>query len=192
MPFSLYSSAADTLLNAVGLSEKTVSPYMQKSKQIIQKMMTTPFLQGWQWMIEIESGPTEFDIFVKDIDFGAGSIDYETFQIGNGAYSIPTFSDCSEVVMTVRDTPDLVVAKWFDEQLAKVKNKDGTFNLPGTYVFTITVFILDDNLNKTELAKMQVSASKKGNYTLSREGVNEFISYPLTFQKFSTIGTKKL
>lgn len=197
--FSLVDSVKDSVQGAVnsvtnvfGLNNTIDSPYYRAARNYAGKLVNTPFLMGWQWAITADDAPDDFDIFVKDVDFGDGSIDYDTFQLGSGSQSYPTFSNVSEITMTVRDTPALAVSKWFDAQLAKVKNKDGSVNLPKDYVFNLTVYILSEDLEKIELASFKVSAAKKGNYTLTREGVNEFISYPLTFQKFSSVGGKNL
>lgn len=183
---------ADNLIGAVGGDRVSSEIYYQQAKQAARQFMSTPFLQGWQWCIEADGAPFDFDIYVKDIDFGAGSIDADVFQIGAGSISLPTFSSAGEVSMTVRDHEDLRVSKWFDRQLAKVKNVNGTVNLPSQYVFTIKVFTINEYGTKRLLSSMQVFAIKKGNYSLTREGANTFLSVPLTFQKFMTVGTKRL
>lgn len=195
----VYSSAnnlvddfADNLIDSVGGQQVSGAIYYQQAKQAARQFMTTPFIQGWQWCIEADHAPFDFDIYVKDVDFGAGSIDADVFQIGAGSIAVPTFSSAGEVSLTVRDHGDLRVCKWFDKQMAKVKNKDGTLNLPKDYVFNLKVYTISEFGTKTLLSSMQVFALKKGNFALSREGANTFLSVPLTFQKFSTIGDKRL
>ncbi|WP_318491902.1 hypothetical protein [Photobacterium leiognathi] len=183
---------AGNLIDDLGGQQISGEVYHQQAKQAARQLMNTPFIQGWQWCIEADDAPHDMDIYVKDIDFGDGSIDADVFQIGCGSIALPTFSSCGEVSMTVRDHSDLRVSKWFDRQLAKVKNKDGTINLPAQYVFNLKVFTTTENGQKTLLSSMQVFAQKKGNYSLTREGVNTFMSVPLTFQKFSSVGDKTL
>lgn len=182
----------DNLINEAGGNAVKGSVYYQQSKQAATQFMQTPFLQGWQWCVEADNAPFDFDIYVKDIDFGAGSIDSDVFQIGAGSIALPTFSSAGEISFTVRDNSDLRVSKWFDGCLSRVKNNDGTLNLPKDYVFNIKIFILNEYGVKTLLSNMSVFALKKGNYSLSRDGINTFMSVPLTFQKFNSVGNKKL
>ena len=195
----VYSSAnnivddfSDNLINSLGGQQASAAIYYQQAKQSARQFMSTPFIQGWQWCIEADNAPFDFDIYVKDVDFGAGSVDADVFQIGSGSIALPTFSSAGEVNLTVRDHSDLRICKWFDRQIAKVRNNDGTINLPSDYVFNLKVYTISEFGTKTLLSSMQVFAIKKGNFALSREGANTFLSVPLTFQKFSTIGSKQL
>ncbi|WP_432773942.1 hypothetical protein [Vibrio parahaemolyticus] len=171
-----------------------MNPYMQLAKKATRDFMNKPWQQGWQWAIEIESSdaPTDFDIYVKDLDYGEGSIDADTFQVGSGEIAIPTRSSAGEITMTVRDDQSGTIRKWFEGRLAKVKNKDGTLNIPVEYVFKIKVFDLDDDGNRKLRNTYQVFPTKKGNVTFSRENGNSIQSFPLIFQKFMSVGNKVL
>ncbi|GAL07949.1 phage protein [Photobacterium aphoticum] len=166
---------------------------MEKAKSYASKIMATPFQQGWQWIIEVtgDNVPMDFEIYVKDLDFGLGSIDADVTNIGSGSIGKPTSSNAGEVTMTVRDHIDGRVLKWFQTQLAKVKHPNGTVGLPKDYVFTMTVWLVSDAAIKTPLTSMQVFAVKCDT-TLSYESEGQFIAYPMTFQKFSTLGAKPL
>lgn len=102
--------------------------------------MNKPWLQGWQWAVEIDSpdAPTDFDIYVKDIDLGAGSIDADSFQVGSSSIALPTYSNVGEITLTVRDDQNLTISKWFKNRIKKVRNQDGTLNIPKEYVFKVT------------------------------------------------------
>lgn len=183
-------SLGDRIVNEVMGNKASAAVYMTAAKQAARKVMTTPFVQGWQWYVEITNAPFDLDFYVKDLDFGAGSIDADVFQVGAGSFALPTFSSAGEVSMTVRDNEDLRICRWFDSMLDRVKNKNGTVNLPVHYVFNMKVYVTSENGNKRLLSDMQVFALKKGNFSLSREANNTFMSVPLTFQKFSTVGSK--
>lgn len=167
------------------------NPYMVTAKAYSQKLVETPFKQGWQWMIEVDEQPPDFEIYVKDIEYGGGSIDADVTAIGGGSIAKPVSANAGEVTMTVRDHGDGRVKKWFDTMLAKVKNPDGTVNLPKDYVFNLKIYnvlptgekILDETI-RVFAVKCQIS--------LNYEQHGEYISYPITLQKFSTIGNKAL
>ncbi|UTZ44600.1 hypothetical protein [Vibrio campbellii] len=169
-----------------------MNPYMRMAKKAVKDFFNKPWQQGWQWRVEIEApeAPEDFDLYVKDIDYGEGSIDVDTFSIGSGSIAYPTFSSVSEITMTVRDDEQGTMRKFFEARLAKVKNKDGTLNLPIDYIFKIHIFDLDSDGNKRLRATYQVFPTKKGNVTQSRENGNVILSYPIIFQKFMSVGNK--
>lgn len=186
----LLDSAVDGVKDFLGLSEPQ-NPYMTKAKFYVKRLVETPFQQGWQWMIEVDDGPDNFEIYVKDIEYGGGSMDADVTNIGGGSIGKPTSSNAGEVTMTVRDDAKRQVRNWFDKQLAKVKNKDGTVNLPKDYVFTMKVYLLDEDGKKTLSDTMRVFAVKCS-VSLNYDSQGDFIAYPMTFQKFSTLGNKTL
>lgn len=189
---TMLDDAIDSGLSALGVTSEAQNPYMQKAKQSTTDFMNKPWLQGWQWAIEATGAPTDLDMYVKDVDFGFGSIDVDTVQVGCGAIAKPTFSGASEITATVRDDQERSISTWFGQQIKKVKNKDGTINLPKDYVFELRIFTLNDDGDRTLLVKYQVFAIKIGNFSFSRENGNQIHSFPIIFQKFSTVGNKVL
>lgn len=173
---------------------KTSNPYIRAARKTLDNYMNKKWLQGWQWAVEVSAsaggGFPEFDLYAKDISFGAGSVDVDTVQVGSGFISFPTAESAGEITMTVRDDEKQTLSKWVDARLAKVKNKDGTINLPKDYIFTITLYTLDENGERTLYKSYQVYPTKKGELTWSREDVNSVMSFPLIFQKFSSVGNK--
>lgn len=176
----------------VSSSNSGPSPYMKSAKKAVSNYLAKPWLQGWQWAIEIGApdAPSGVDIYVKDVSFGAGSVDSDTKIIGAGGIALPTTSSVGEITMTVRDEDSLVMNEWFDKRLALVKNTDGTLNLPAEYVFDIRMFTIGSDGSKKLLKSYQVFPAKKGDITWSREDINTVASFPLVFQKFSSVGKK--
>ncbi|MCG3884103.1 hypothetical protein I3271_05335 [Photobacterium leiognathi] len=167
------------------------NPYQKAAKQQLTKLMQTPFKQGWQWVLEADNTPPDFDIYVKDIDMGIGSVDADSQSIGSGAIAKPTSASAGEITMTVRDHQDGRVAKWFAMQLGKVRNEDGTVNLPKDYVFNVRLKAVDDQGNRHPWKEYRVFAQGIS-LTLNYESQSEFITYSITLQKFSTLGNKFL
>ena len=165
--------------------------YQKISKQYVSKMVTVPFRQGWQWTLEADGTPPDFDIYVKDIDMGIGSVDADTQNIGSGSIAKPTSAAVSEITMTVRDHEDGRIAKWFAKKLGKVRNKDGTVNLPCNYVFAVRLLSVDNDGKKHPWKEYRVFPTGI-NLALNYESQGEFISYAITLQKFSNLGNKFL
>lgn len=185
--FSVYDG-----LEMVGISFNQPTPYQRAAKKTVANFMTKPWLQGWMWAVSIEKAdaPEDFDIYVKDVNFGAGSIDVDMIKVANGHIAVPASSSAGEITLTVRDDQALTMDKWFDSRLAKVKNKNGTLNVPANYVFKIKFFTLNENGVKSPYREYYVYPVKKGDITLSRENGNTIHSFPIIFQKFSSVGGK--
>ncbi len=174
------------------------NPYLTAAKNAMTAFMNKNWMEGWQWQVVFTgasnaTGMSNVDIYVKDVDFGGGSIDVDVKPIGTGSLAQPTYSSVSEVTLTMRETKDCLVSQWVDEQISNVKNDDGTLNLPSNYVFDMKIYTLDDDGNQVDLLfSDRVFAIKRGNITLSREAVNQFQSFPVIFHKFSSVGNKAL
>ena len=203
-PFGIVDGFVDSYLNAAeGLVDDAFSvvdqllgtikptPYQKVCKQHIKKLVDTPFRQGWQWVVEADHTPPDFDIYIKDLDLGLGSVDADTQAIGSGAIAKPTTASAGEITMTIRDHQDGRVLKWFRDRLGQVRNQDGTVNLPVDYVFEIRVKMVDENGNISPWKKYRVFATGIST-TLNYESQSEFINYSITLQKWSSVGNKFL
>lgn len=179
-----YLNAGEQLL---GLSN-IPTPYQTVAKQYLNKMMKTPFRQGWQWIIEADDAPEEFEIYAKDVSLGLGSIDPLILKIGGGSIAIADTSSVGEITLTVRDHQDGRVEKWFSRKLGSVKNKDGTVNLPKDYIFELRLYLVSESGVKELWRSYKVWAAKN-NIDLGYEKKDEFMAYSLTFQKFKSLGS---
>lgn len=183
-------SLIDDALESVGLGLKPKpSPYMRAAKEAAHKFMRKPWKQGWQWSITTNdpNQPEDLDMYVKDIDYGDGSIDVEVERIGSGSIAVPSFSSAGEITMTVREDDDETISKWVKSRIAKVKNPDSTVNLPIDYVFTLNINTLDKDGNVKSTTPHKGYFIKAGNKAHSREGGNTNESFPVIFQKFTTL-----
>ena len=145
--------------------------------------MRIRYAQGWQWTVEVD-GLNGFDMFVKDITYSSGNIETESKVIGSVEFSKPTYVSAGPVTMTVRDTEDGKIMDWFKERRSRVTNPDGTINLPPEYLMKIRVYRVTQDGGKELEEEMRVFPTQLGEITRSRDQVSEFLSYPITFQKY--------
>ncbi|EHU8077706.1 TPA: hypothetical protein ACMDRZ_003062 [Vibrio cholerae] len=101
-----------------------------REKMLVKKMVRTYFQHQWQFRIEIEEQPLDFDIFVKDVTYGAIEIEYEAVKAGVNQLQFPVGKMPVSISMTVRDHDDERIHKWFMEWAGKAVNPDGTVNPP--------------------------------------------------------------
>lgn len=163
---------------------------MLESKVMIQRLMLTRFAQGWQWSVEADGLPN-LDMFVKDITYGAGTVETEARQIGSGEFNKPTYRSSGTITMTVRDSEQRLVAMWFDQKKSLITNPDGTINLPAHYTFNLRVYQHFEH-GKILDGEWLVMATQRGECTRNRDQLGEFYSYTLTFTKYSSFGALEL
>ncbi|HHY0551946.1 TPA: hypothetical protein ACVU5P_004265 [Vibrio parahaemolyticus] len=188
--FSDVNDAVDDGLESVGIGvSKQLTPYMTKAKDAAKRFMSKPWKQGWQWAIstDADDAPSDLDIYIKDIDYGSGSVDVDVDQVGAGSISKITFAQVSEVTMTMREDENCTASKWVKGRINKIRNPDGTVNLPVSYVMTLHVHSLDGNGEIASTESIRGFFIKCGNRNHTREGGNTNDSFPVIFQKFSTL-----
>lgn len=159
-----------------------------RHKQYIKKLMDTPFRQGWQFRVEVDGQPADFEIYVKDISYGGLTLEYESKTVGAQTFNYPDHKTAGDVTLTVRDHLDGRVENWFYGLAAKVVNQNGTVNLPPEYLFVMRLYrVLDERGNEQLEKEWLVSAAECGEHTMAMEQVTEFLTFPLVFKKFKAL-----
>jgi len=172
-------SALATAVYGTGVSDRVVGKI---TSRMLMKML---FSQGWQWAVEIDGLPGA-DFFCRDITYSDFSIETDPMQIGGGEINVPSRRVTGPLTMTVRDSVDGLVARWFDGAKSKVVNLDGTVNYQWEYSFNIRIYHLllpGATLLEKELT---VFPTLRGEIMLNRDAVAQFHSFPLTFTQVST------
>lgn len=177
------ASALSTAIYGTGATDRIVG---KLTSRMLTKML---FAQGWQWAVEIDGLPGA-DFFARDITYSDFTIETDPMVIGGGGINVPQRREAGPVTMTVRDTVDGLVARWFDNQKAKVINSNGTVNLQLQYSFDIRIYhLLFSGVTLLE-KELTVFATQRGDITVSRDAVSQFHTFPLTFTQVSTFGDK--
>lgn len=184
---NLISDILDKVISGSGVSGNYSSD-IAYGKNIVAAAMRIRYAQGWQWTVEVD-GLNGFDMFVKDITYSSGNIETESKVIGSVEFSKPTYVSAGPVTMTVRDTEDGKIMDWFKERRSRVTNPDGTINLPPEYLMKIRVYRVTQDGGKELEEEMRVFPTQLGEITRSRDQVSEFLSYPITFQKYTSAGS---
>ncbi|MGL5294176.1 MAG: hypothetical protein ACRC9V_10500 [Aeromonas sp.] len=156
-----------------------------------KQLVSTPFQQGWQYRVEIAGQPMDFDIYCKDITYGAYTIEYEGKEIGGQSFQLPKGKTAGLVTITVRDHTDARVEKFFTAAAKKVINPDGTINLPHEYLMTIKLYYLQSDGKEVLAHEWEASPAECGEITRSRSSLSEFVSFPISFQKYRAFGKKE-
>lgn len=165
-----------------------LSADMSYAKTILQMAMQIQYAQGWQFVVEAD-GLNDLFMYVKDVTYGAGTIETDSKIIGGVMFNKPTHISAGTVTLTVRDSQDGKIAKWFDSWKSRVINKDGTINLSPFYTLNVRVYRVGFNGSKDLDREMKVFATERGSTTRGYDQTGEFLSYPLTFVSHSSADT---
>lgn len=169
--------------NDPGAGDRTSK--MASDKSMLKAALRMAYAQGWQWTVEV-AGFSQFQFFVKDINYTPVTIETEQKNIGGLMINRPTLSTVSTVSMTVRDTEDGAVKKWFTSLARRVINKDGTINLPIQYLVTLNIYNILSDGTRSLADTYEVFATNLGDITRGRDQVSEFFSYPITWTIYSS------
>jgi len=178
------SSSSSSLLGMLQPNKyggSTAGKYLQSQRRIVKQLIETPFQQGWQFRIEIDGAPTDFDMYVRDVTYGQLTVEYETKQIGSISINSPINRTITEISLTVRDHEDGRLMKYFDSMADKVTNADGTVNLSSKYLTKMRMYRILSSDKEVLESEWRVSI---GGYEVSRSRaeLNQFVSYPVTFE----------
>lgn len=165
----------------------------QKLKMAVKKLQDANFRQPWQFKIEIDGQPSDFDIYVKDVSYGTViDIATEEHSAGGLIWTFPSKSNPVTVSMTCRDHHDLRIYRFFSDWSGKICNSDGTVNLPAEYLKMVKRYAISSS-EYTESAENLVDqwemyVTQLGDLTESREENNQFMTFPVVFTQFSNLG----
>lgn len=154
-----------------------------KRKLTAKKLVHTPFRQGWQFRVEPEDAPDDFDIYVKDITYGPIEIETEQDKVGGVTMTWPVAAAPVTATLTVRDHEDRRVSKWFSGRVAKMANADGTFNLPSDYVLKVRRYSLLSDDSEEETDEWKMIPTTLGEISESRDNSGH-LEFPLVLIQF--------
>ncbi len=105
---------------------------MNQLRLLTKKLVHTPFQEGWQFRLVIDDKtlPQDWDIYVKDINYGPIEMETEGVKAGMQTLTYPSGTVPVSLSMTMRDNQDRRVHDWFARWSNAMVNPDGTVNLP--------------------------------------------------------------
>ncbi|QCZ30166.1 phage tail protein [Leclercia adecarboxylata] len=179
-------SRATSIVSGQPVSFSGLPAELSSNKAIVQAAMRIRYAQGWQWAIEADGMPG-LDMYAKDVTYGFGNIETESKIIGAIEFNKPTHRVAGNLTMTVRDDENGLLYDWFKGRSARVINNDGTINLPPSYLLNVRLYrVTQDGQRKLE-EEVQLIPTTLGEITRSRDQVTEFLSFPLSFVRYTSI-----
>jgi len=159
-------------------------------KALSKRMVHTHFREGWQYRVEIEGAPADWDLYCKDVSFTP--IELEAAEQRVGAHYLNYLNGIRPVAvsMTLRDNQDGRIVDWFEDWTSKVVAPSGTWSLPADYLRTLRLFRLDYNGGATLYKELRVQPQMCGELTESVEPGGGLLEFPVTVQEFRGFGKR--
>jgi hypothetical protein len=148
------------------------------------------YTEGWQFRVVVPDSDINFDLFAKDISYGATEITTSEKVIGGNVLTSPASAAPVILGITIRDNEKGDFAKWFDEQAGKIFNKNGTKNLSYTYEFTIEIYTILKNSELELRESWVVFPTLRGDRTDSIDELGAYVTYPISFTQADSLGGK--
>lgn len=178
-------SRATSILSGQPVSFQGLPAELSNAKSIVQAAMRIRYAQGWQWTIEVDGMPS-LEMYVSDVTYGFNNIETESKIIGGIEFNKPTHRVAGNLSMTVRDNENGELFTWFEQRRARVINPDGTINLPSSYLLNIRIYRVTQEGRRSLEQEAQVIPTALGEITRARDQVSEFMTYPLSFVKYTS------
>jgi len=163
-------------------------PLYRFRRAAYRKHREQKYMEGWQFKVVVPSSAIDFDLFAKDISYGAVEITTTEKRVGGNVMTSPESAAPVILGVTIRDNERGDFATWFDEQAGKIFNSNGTKNLSHTYEFAIEIHTLLKD-GSTELRESWVVfPTLRGDRTESVDELGAYVSYPISFTQSDSLG----
>ena len=185
-------NAVDSLLFRVPgqiVSLFSVSEDFNRLRQVSRQLVRTDFQPEWNFRLDLEGAPADFDFYVKDVSYSHFDIATDEEQYGAASYVWPTADQPLRISFTMRDNIDGRNAVYFSQWWGKVVGPDGTVGLPrgpNGYVRKALIYNIDVTGKETLSYVMNCYPIQVGEISRSREN-GQFLEIPVTLAQFSTI-----
>lgn len=158
-------------------------------RTINKKLVRTEFVQEWNFRLEIEGQPDEFDLYIKDISYNGFEYSADEEGYGSATYSWPTKELPTRMSFTARDNYDLRIAKFLHAWAGKVGTGKGTIGVPlgkDGYLKKVRNYHVKSSGEEIPLYDMLAYPLQLGDCTRSHDN-GAFMEMPVTLVLFSTL-----
>lgn len=153
-----------------------------------KKLVSAEFVQEWNFRLEIEDQPPDFDLYVKDISYSGFELGNDEEHYGSSSYAWPNIVQTQRMSFTARENYDLRIATFLHGWKRKVAENDGTVGLPfgkDGYLKKIILHNIKSSGEDAPQYSMLAYPLQYGDANRSHEN-GQFLEMPVTLVLFST------
>lgn len=167
----------------------SASEDFNRLRQVSRQLVRTDFQTEWNFRLDLEGAPADFDFYVKDVSYSHFDIATDEEQCGSASYVWPTADQPLRISFTMRDNIDGRNAVFLSQWWGQVVGPDGTVGLPfgpNGYVRKAMISNIDVTGRETLSHAVNCYPIQVGDISRSRENW-QFLEIPVTLAQFSTI-----
>ncbi|MGP9633789.1 hypothetical protein ACT3R7_12050 [Halomonas sp. AOP43-A1-21] len=159
-------------------------PNLAAMRSISKQMVQTQFKEGWQFRVEIEGAPSDWDLYCKELSQTPVELEVKAKRVGAHYLSYYSGSQPIAVALTMRDNEDGRIFKWWQEWMDTVIYPDGTWGLPIEYLRTCKIYDRLRDGSESLRQELRVQPLTMGELTESVERSGGLLEFPLTLVEF--------
>ena len=171
-----------------------MSDHFKLLRTINRRLVRTEFLLEWNFRLNIQGAPKDFDFYIKDITYGLLDVATDEARVGAAAYIWPQGKNALRVSFTIRDNRDGHIQSFFKDWIGMAFPRDGTVNTPYKctktgqlgYLKDVSLYELDALGKASKYWTYKMYPTNVGEATRSREN-GQFLEIPVTLTEFSSI-----
>lgn len=161
-------------------------------RKINKKLVSTEFVQEWNFRLEIEDQPADFDLYIKDISYAGFEAATDEDKYGSAAFTWPVSKNPMRISFTARDNYDRRISAFLHKWFSKVIINRGIVGLPfgkDGYVKKTCIYHVKSSGEEVKVYNIKTFPIQLGDITRSHEN-GQFMEMPVTLVHFSTLYCK--
>ncbi len=145
---------------------------------------------AWEFAIDIDGAPGELDILARDLSYEPITINVEERNFGSQQVTMPSGTERTTLVITLRDTRDKKLYQWCNKVASEVAHSDGTFGLPENYVKEVTIYSTTSKDDDPSPDTYKMIFTNVGAINPDRSAKDQYLEFPITMTEYKTGGFK--
>lgn len=159
-------------------------PNIGALRALNKRLVQTPFREGWEYRVEVEKAPVDWDLFCKEIVQTPIELEVATQRVGAHYLSYLNGAQPVSLTLTMRDHVDGRIYDWFEAWCGEVVSPKGTWGLPIDYLRTVKIHARKHDGSEYLRQKLRVQPLSLGELTESVEPSGSLLEFPITLIEF--------
>ncbi|MCP4752653.1 MAG: hypothetical protein GY866_17340 [Proteobacteria bacterium] len=157
--------------------------------EYVEELVSTPKQPAWEFAIEIETAPDEFDTLAKDLSYEPITINVEERNYGAQQVATPVNQERVVLTVTLRGDKNKKLYNWCKKLAAKIVHSDGTFGIPSEYVVRVRIYSSTNKDDDPDPDEFHMIFTNVGAINPDRAANSDYLEFPVTFSQYKTSGS---
>lgn len=159
-------------------------PMLAAMKRLSKQLVHTEFKEPWQFRVEIEGAPDDWDLYCKEVTHTPIELETNSKRVGAHYLNYLNGSQTLPMSFTMRDNENGDIHAWFEEWVGQVVHSDGTWGVPIDYLRTVKLFGRTRDGGEYLRKERRVQPISIGETTETVERSGTLLEFPITVMEF--------